>query len=94
MATFAARTSSGEAVHVALAPRRGRIHLDRSALRLIRARTFAACQAMGLSVADIADAYNFNGSTVYADLAWLRDRKAAGLDRLPHERRDADDDAA
>jgi hypothetical protein len=49
---------------------------------------------MGMSLPLIAATYNFCTTTVKVDLAWLRDQRAAGLDRLPHERRDADDDAA
>ncbi|MDB5352352.1 MAG: hypothetical protein JWN86_3599 [Planctomycetota bacterium] len=83
MATFADRTLSGAAVHATLTPRRSKIHFDKTAMRLTRARTFAAYQLMGLSIAQTSAILNWSESTISADLAWLAAQRAAGKDNLP-----------
>lgn len=83
MATFADRTLSGAAVHATLTPRRSKPEFDKTAIRLMRARTFAAYQAMGISLGQIKVILNWAESTISADLAWLAEMRADGRDVLP-----------
>ena len=80
-------TEAGRGVEVDCSRKRRPIHLDRRGLRLMRARTFAAFQRAGLSMAQTGECWNCSASTVKVELAWLAQERAAGRDCLPWDKR-------
>lgn len=73
-------TSDGEGVVIDPVPKRGKIHLDRSALNALRARTFATYRQSGLTIRQIAETFNVSERTVSSDLAAHQARRANGQD--------------